>query len=372
MKNGAHKLLVIGSLPPPHIGPTVATEKLLAAEKLTSRFDVRFLDLSDSRGSANIGRFDWGNASIAIVHILQFLARLIFFRPRIVYLNVSQGIWGYVRDLGFMIPSALTGRRMVIHLRGSEFNAFYKSMNAGMRWVTRFVFRRVDCVIVLGNSIRHAFEGLIDDARVRVVPNGIDYTVFDVGDRAARKNDHFHVLYLSSLRKRKGIFEFLEALPIVMSKHPNVRVTIAGEWRTSEEEEKAKSLLEANGIATSVDFVGACTGEEKVQTFLEHDLFVFPPIEPEGLPWVLLEAMSAALPVISTDKGAISEVVEDRKTGFIIEPTAPSIAKSVCEVVENPDQAREMGVQGRKRVEELFSEDLYVQRIVDIMTEVAR
>ena len=88
------------------------------------------------------------------------------------------------------------------------------------------------------------------------------------------------------------------------------------------------------------------------------------------MPWVILEAMSASLPVISTNQGAISEVVIDQQTGFIITPTPKTIAQKICYLFENPHLARQMGMLGRKRVEQLFSEEVYVRNIINTFKNV--
>lgn len=75
-----------------------------------------------------------------------------------------------------------------------------------------------------------------------------------------------------------------------------------------------------------IAWAGEVRGAVKSALFLSHEIFAFPPVEPEGLPWVILEAMSARLPVVTTDQGAIREVVDDGETGFIAEPTVADVA----------------------------------------------
>jgi len=163
----------------------------------------------------------------------------------------------------------------------------------------------------------------------------------------------------------------LQSIPYVLQKHPEACFTVAGEWRDDTEKLKATSFISEKHLDEYVDFVGQISGAEKVTLYLAHSIFVFPPIEPEGLPWVVLEAMSAALPVISTDQGAISEVVEDGKTGFIVEPRPEIIAEKICFLIDDSDIRKKMEKRARKRIEDKFSESAYVERLVETLQQAA-
>lgn len=361
-------ILIIGSLPPPYIGPTIATERLIKSHELQDEFEVIFLDISDRR-SKNIGKLDLFNIYYAIVHIIKFLFVIFNDKVHLVYFNLSQGIWGYLRDLGFLIPSIIFKKRVVLHLRGSEFGQFYSTMSPVLKWITKVLFNKVTLIIVLGNKLKNVFEDLVDQSRIRVVPNGIDYTQYHLNSKS--QNQYCRVLYLSNLRRRKGIFEFLESMPYVLQKHPEVCFTVAGEWREDAEKLEAEKFILKNNLSKSINFIGQVSGSEKVRLYLEHDIFVFPPVQPEGMPWVLLEAMSAYLPVISADHGAISEIVEDGITGLIVEPIPDLIAGKISYLIENSEVAMKMSKNGRKRVETLFSEKQYFQCLVKTLKEAA-
>ena len=350
MQSKKLKILIIGSLPPPFIGPYIATKNLIESRIIREKLEASFFDISDVRNSQNIGKFDLWNVYLAFVHITKFLFLIISLKPNVVYFNISQGIWGYLRDIGFLIPSILLKKRVVLHLRGSKFREFYSGMPPILKWITGALLVRVARIIVLERNLRNIFNGLVEPYRIEVIPNGIDYSQFHLYPNAhsTPRNGRLTILFLSSLRKGKGIFEFLQSIPYVLQKHPKARFTVAGEWREDTEKHKATTFISNNNLNEYVDFVGQVSGSKKVMLYLEHDIFVFPPIQPEGMPWVLLEAMSAALPVISTDQGAISEVVEDGKTGFMVEPKPEIIAEKICYLIENPAIAKRMGYNGRK------------------------
>ena len=364
------KVLIIGALPPPAIGPYLAMQRFVNSPALQDACEVIFLDTSDRRGPQSMGKFDLVNLWLGIVQGLSCCWRLLTRRPDVVYLGISQGTWGYLRDLTFIIPALLMKRALVIHLRGSEFRTFYDEMNGLLKSVTRSVFARAARVILLGNNLRHIFEGLVDPSRITVVPNGIDASQFYKGPAVSDpKLRGKRVLFLASLKRRKGIFQLLEAWPKVLEKHPEAQLTVAGQWRSEAEKGEGETILRKAGVADKVRFVGEVAGDEKSRIFSENDIFVFTPVEPEGLPWVILEAMSSSLPVITSDQGAIVEVVKDQETGFIIEPTPEAVASAICQLLGSPEKAAGMGVAGRRRVEEQFSEAAYLTKLVRVFRE---
>ncbi len=364
-------ILIVGSLPPPAIGPYLAIERLVSSRELNAAFDIRFVDISDHRSPSNIGRFDARNVFLGLKHALICLARLVSRRRQILYVSIAQGTWGYLRDLAFILPALCLRTPVVIHLRGSEFGAFYQQMPGWLRYVTRFVLARTARMIVLGEGLRKTFDGLLAPSQIAVIPNGIRYQEYERSPVTGAAPFRKKILFLASLRRRKGVFVLLEALPQVLARHPDAQVTFAGSWRSNQERKEAEQLIEELRLSGRCRFVGEVSGQEKVRTYLDHDLFVFPPIEPEGLPWVILEAMSAALPVITTDQGAIAEVVDHGKTGFVVQPTKESLARAICRLLDDPEGARRMGIEGRRRVESHFSEAAYLQKLIAVLRDVA-
>jgi len=101
----------------------------------------------------------------------------------------------------------------------------------------------------------------------------------------------------------------------------------------------------------------------------DSDIFVFPPSAPEGHPWVIVEAMAAGLPVISTDQGAISESVLDGENGFIVDPDSPEqIAEKIALLVKNEKLRKEMG----RRSREVYENNLTEEKMVSGLSESIR
>jgi len=83
-------------------------------------------------------------------------------------------------------------------------------------------------------------------------------------------------------------------------------------------------------------------------------------------PLTLLEAQLMKKPVIATNVGGIPELMIDKKTGFLIEKgNSEELVKKIEEILNDPKKIEEMGIQGRKFVEENFSWKIITQKFID-------
>ncbi len=372
------RILVVGPLPPPPFGIATSIGYL---QELAERDDLPlvFLDIADRRGLANIGLLELGNVFLALRHGLEFVWLLVRRRPRVVYASLSQGRLGFLRDCLFLTPARLTGRKVVIHLHGGFFRRFYDAQPWWFRALMRWQLRGADRIIVLGERFRGLFDGVVPRERVRVIPNGVP-----VGPRPAAppagetEDDHDHdreeltVLYLGAVCENKGVLDLLDAMGEVRERVPGVRLTLAGEsypW----EEDAIRAAIEGNGLSEVVERPGVVRGEAKSEAFRAADVFVFPSRNPvgEGQPFVLLEAMAAALPVVTTDMGTAADTVVDGETGLVVPPADPSaMAAAVVRLLASPLLRKEMGEAGYERVRQEYSLERWRDAMFEVFEEV--
>ena len=89
----------------------------------------------------------------------------------------------------------------------------------------------------------------------------------------------------------------------------------------------------------------------------------------DNLPTVIMEAMAAGLPVISTNVAAVSEMIVDGETGFVVaEEDSAALAQKMTFLVDNPEVARAMGMRGRERCRELFDSNRTSNALCEVLT----
>jgi glycosyltransferase involved in cell wall biosynthesis len=169
----------------------------------------------------------------------------------------------------------------------------------------------------------------------------------------------------------KGAGILLRAIPLVLSKYRDVRFIFAGDWFTEGFKDECLDYVSSQNIDEAIEFKGLVTGRTKIQTLFDADIFVFPPIAPEGMPWVILEAMAARLPIVSTPQGAIPEVVVDGETGYIVESGNPgALAEKILALLHDNRLRVGMGDKGKERLDALYREDKYIGNLTKVFHEV--
>jgi len=351
--------LMIGATPPPYHG-SIMMFKALMESPLREQFRLIRLDISDHRDLENIGRLDLENVRLGVRHALACYRTLKREQPEIVYVPVAMNPLAFFRDSLFLHLARAHGRRLVVHAHGGYFGEFYRTAPAPLRAYIRWSLRGVDAAVVHGEALRMMFDGLLPLERVWPVPNGIEGIPEHL--RAPTRPDRTPtVLYLGSLMETKGFLDAMAAAALVAREVPGARFVIAGAYVQPTDREKAGRLLQDPGIRAVVELPGVVSGDARFQLMINADVFVFPSYYPiEGQPVVLLEAMSAGLPVVTTDQGAIRDTIVDGQTGYLVPKRDPAaIARRVVELLRDEPLRQRMGAAGRRRFEERYRIESY-------------
>jgi glycosyltransferase involved in cell wall biosynthesis len=358
------RLIVVGPVPPPYHGVTVSTTLVLGNPILKERFDVEHLDTSDHRPAKNTGRWDRDNVKVALRNVARLAWQLR--GPRgLMYVPLSQNRPALFRDSIFIGLASARRWKIAGHLRGSEFREFFERQQAVPRRLIRSSLRRIDSLAVMGESLRWVFEGLVAAERIAVVQNGTPDPQVN-----GAVQDPETVLFLSNLRRRKGVSESLDAALIVLAEYPGARFLFVGEWEDDELERVLKQRAEQ--AAGRVEFRSVVTGAAKDELLASSGVLLFPPIEPEGHPRVVLEALAAGLPVITTDRGAIAETVVDGSSGFVLDDPEPeALADRLLRLLRDPALRQRMGDAARARYAERFTQAAADRQIADWLLEIA-
>lgn len=357
------RVLIIGPTPPPYMGPTLATEIILGSS-LSETFELLHLDTSHHDTLATLGAINQRNVFSALKHAAELASAIVRERPAIVYIPISQTTIGYLKDSLFILLSKALGRKVVCHLRGGFFRQWFDGANAVTRRYVRMVHSTVDAQIVLGECLRPLFGGLVPGKSIFVVPNGRDFE-FGPPTESSRADATVRILYLGNLFETKGVLDVARAIPQVRAAGCQVEFVFAGSCNNAVVQESLEACQREQGQDV-VKLPGSVVGQAKLDLLLGSDILVFPTYFPfEGHPWVIVEAMAAGLPIVSTDHAAIRESVDDGINGYLVEKRAPGdIADKVIALCRDRDLRRRMGKASRDLYEKKFTE----AKMVDHMT----
>lgn len=200
------------------------------------------------------------------------------------------------------------------------------------------------------------------DHKVRIIHNGVELALFDVRcDRGILTQfgidaEQPVVGIIASLRDEKDHPTLLRAARAVLDDVPEAQFLIVGDGPTRSELEALSFEL---GIADNVHFAGA--RKDIPQLLSAIDVFTLSSVT-EAFPMSVLEAMACARPVVCTDVGGVSEVVENGVSGFLVPPSNPAqLAARLTGLLSRPDLMKRMGEAGRRRIEADYSLDRSVQ-----------
>lgn len=359
--NNNKKILILGKLPPPYMGPSIATKIILESE-LKNRFTLIHLDTRINKKISSFGKWNFSKMFRNIGIYLEMLRLNLYHRPDLVLIPISQTTMGFIKDAGFILIAKLFARKVIIQLRGSNFKKWISESSFVTKSFVKFILGTTQGCIVLGNNLKYLFKDYYPDDKIFVVPNGGDYN-FPTKTIA---KEEFRILYLANLFESKGVEDVFTAISILKkTTDRKFSADFIGEWVNDKTKYYCLDLLEKESLPIRIHT--SSVSDKKLNFLSEANVFVFPPREPEGHPWSIIEAMAAGLPVISTDQGAIIESVIDNVNGFIVNIKDPKqIAEKIKLLIENEMLCNKMGEESRRIYERNFTE----QKMIDNLTEV--
>jgi len=167
------------------------------------------------------------------------------------------------------------------------------------------------------------------------------------------------LLTVASLRGLKGHRVLLEACARLAAREVRFRVQLAGD---GPEREYLERITAALGLSGTVRFLGE--RDDVPALMARADVFVLPTTGREGLGISALEAMAAGLPVVASRVGGLPEIVSNGRTGCLVPPgDAAALEGAIHDLLSNPDRARSLGQEGRRRVERDFSARAMVRNV---------
>ena len=341
-------------------------------------FDCRVVDLARKAESP------WGQ--ITIVRTLEVLAVLAKFYIglaagyRNVYLLIAQSSAGFVRDAIMIWSAWLCRGSIVVHLRGGNYDGFYRDRSTLGKFVIRHTLRRADRIIALSERLRsmYAFDSALQD-RVVVVPNSPPYAI-DARCRKRTKDQPVKVLYLSNLIQSKGYRDVLDAVAILKQETQlHVEANFAGRFDSADDDEITMSPheaeqrfardIEVNGLQPNACYVGIASGKMKQDLLNESDFFILATnYRHEGQPISIIEAMAHGCVVVATNYRAIPDMVVDGVTGVLVDYRKPrQIADAIRRLVDDPAQYEAMSKAASLRYQTHFGTERHLDAMAAIL-----
>ena len=221
-----------------------------------------------------------------------------------------------------------------------------------MNRIKRWVILKSQALTVVSRNMIEAVERLgAPHKKSCVIPMGVDLKTRFVPSETMRINDN--LLFVGRLVEKKGLHYLIHALPLILTRHPQITLRIAGD---GPEKNNLKRVCEKLGINANVRFLGAVKNERLPALYQTSGVLVFPSViaddgDQEGFGLVLVEALGCECPAIVTDLPAMQDIIEDGKTGLVVpQKNIRKLAEKVILLLDDQKLRESLGREGRRYV----------------------
>jgi glycosyltransferase involved in cell wall biosynthesis len=338
------RILFVAPLPPPMTGQSIAVLRLY--EHIREFACVRLIDTSKK----NID-----NNTLTLVRFFEVLRSLFRIARSLsnvdkIYFNCSQSVAGNLRDILIYIICWNRLPDMVIHLHGGAgMRVLLSECHPILRSLNRFFLVRVGAVIVLGESLRSIYNGIVLPSAIHVAPNFADDQYFTnkiAVDLKFASPVKINILFLSNHISGKGYIELLEALNLLPDLIKEmIHVDFAGGFE-SDAAAVAFKRKAAKIDDVSVNVHNFVTGDKKRKLLSDAHLFCLPTYYAyEGQPVSMLEAYASGCAVMTTNHSGIFDIFSPMVNGIEVEKkSAQSISDGIVWAVNNIDKIHEFSL----------------------------
>ena len=217
----------------------------------------------------------------------------------------------------------------------------------------------------------------VPEEKIAIIPNGIDLSEYgNLPPKGSFKkkfsidDNEKIILYLGRIHRIKGIDTLVKAFASIIEKLKDVKLVVVGpdDGYLS----ACKKLATQLKVEEKVQFPGALFGIEKLEAYVDADIFALPS-RYEIFGNVVLESYACSKPVVATRVGGLQDIVSHGKTGLLIKPGDVKELSSAIFTLLNDDKTRiNMGMYARRVVEEKFSLEKMVGMLEATYREVLR
>lgn len=347
------KICFVAQFPPPMHGLSKAVETLYRSE-LNSIYDFERINITNNKKfPSNLMKLLRSNADLF-------------------YFTISQTKGGNLRDLVIFKLLELRHKKCLIHLHGGYYRKMVDNDLPG--WQKRANYRALGKLtggIVLSDSLKPIFQGMLPEDRIHVVKNCVDTEFLPAEKELVKKfqnpDEVLHILYLSNFIREKGYPIVLEMARLEKERidkgiPQRYHFDFAGKFFEDNEREYFKRYVEEYDLGEVITYHGIVGGEKKINLLQKCSIFALPTRYPnEGQPISILEAMGNGMLILTTDHAGIPDIVADGIQGIVAKKNETS-AQMYLNRLDGltSEKIAQIGLSNARYCREMFGEQKYL------------
>lgn len=282
-------------------------------------------------GRKKDGETVWQKISGRMLDLFRLNLAITAFDPDIIHHNSAFDGRSIMRDAPLLWLARSRKVPLLIKIHGSHREAF-GNMGMVANILRNYIIKRTERICVLSEAEKKEFEDRWPacKGRVEVVKNIIKPDFFKVQRRESLEPT---VLFISRFIKMKGIFDLLEAVPVVLAEKPGTKFIFVG---SGPDGERFDRLVAENKLSSAVKHIPHIGNQDTLQYYEKAWCLVFPTYYPEGMPMVVAEAMAAGCPVLTTRTRFSASYMTEGRHCLFAEPGQPGLlARQIIRLVED-------------------------------------
>jgi len=227
------------------------------------------------------------------------------FEPKLIV-----GIYEIPHGLLAVLSGLILSKPSVVSIIG---NPGYKKLRKGLRWkLTLWMLQKTTFVTVTGNSSKkYLVENGVNESKIFVLPNTLDFTNFEPKNISNKKYD---IISLGRLSGEKRIDTIIKIVDVLRKDFPDIKVAIGGNGK---EKQKLEELINSLNLNNNIALLGYIPDEDLAEFYSNGKLFLLTS-ETEGFPRTIIQAAACGTPVVASNVGDMTDVIEHDVDGFCI------------------------------------------------------
>lgn len=289
-----------------------------------------------------------------------------------------------------VIPDSLVGlfifsKKKIFTNHSSQFLELYEEKNKNfIKKIYKLIIKKYDFIIAPSEELKEKSIDFFyfERSRVFFIPNGVDIERFRPVSLEEKKIKKAKIFNLWNLEQRKylifcprrlepknGVEFFVKAVKLLSEKEKNFWGFISGNEYVKTYSNFIKNLIKELKLENYIFFTGPIPNELIVDYYQASDIVILPSLK-EAVSISGLEALSCGVPIIGTNVGGIPFIVKNGITGILVQPqNEMEIYKALIKLINNEQLRITMGINGRKFIEDNFSWNIIVNKIIGIYSK---
>jgi glycosyltransferase involved in cell wall biosynthesis len=341
-------MLFLVQLPPPVHGVGVINRMIWEDNDLWEGWDRDLLELRFSRKTNQLRRPKIYKVFRFLTIWMRLFGKCLIHRYQYAYVSIIPVSVGFYRDLCYVALIKAFRIKPVyhIHLSGIE----NESRKRLIRLLYEWAFSNSIIIHPSEKVSRREFDGLnLRNSKIYIQPNGINGPNGTKGQYMTETANGLRILHMSHLYKFKGLGLLLEVFYDLVNIGYDIHLDIVGDMAEPSVNTTIQKYLDNPVTRERIRWHGLLTGNSKQKILDEADIMAYTSLK-DTFPLVILEAMKSGLPIISSDIGAISEILEDQKSGLLFDAGNRIQLKEKLELlISDHDLRRTYGEKAKAR-----------------------